>query len=554
MSDDNENSTSREAATETLFNFSEGEGVKKDKLADEELSRVNYEEELSLQNVFLAKEAKQPTDAATNQDAAQTSASTVISSSEPTANNAPDEAVAAVQTSETPADSAVAAPTAERATAVEDSEPLRSSVLQIDQAEATALTTAVPASADAQRAAIEEHQESPQNGSGPEIASYNQAPIAGPAIVATVNEGDAVLSGQLEAIDPDQGDVLRFFLSDVTAAPEGFTLHGDGSFSFDPSVAAYDHLNVGDSLVFTVPVTVADAQGAAANSQIVITVTGSNDAPIAGAAVSTAVDEGSSAISGRMTSTDVDDNATAHFAIADGVGAPDGFVLAEDGTYSFDPANDAYDYLGAGDVITLSIPITVTDDQGASDVSLIQVSIHGTNDAPVAGAAVFASVREGASTISGQLSATDADAVTSLSFALAEGVEAPPGFSLGADGSYSFDPDHAAYENLGAGDTTVITLPITVADDQGATDTSQIQITVTGTNDAPVAGADIAAKVSEGDSAISGQLTSTDVDDGATATFAVSEGAETPAGFILNEDGSYSFDPADEAYDHLNVG
>ena len=72
----------------------------------------------------------------------------------------------------------------------------------------------------------------------------------------------------------------------------------------------------------------------------------------------------------------------------------------------------------------------------------------------------------------------------------------------------------------------------TVTDDQGATDTSQIQITVVGTNDAPVAGADISAKVAEGDSAIGGQLTSTDSDEGATATFSVSEGAEAPAGFL----------------------
>ena len=38
------------------------------------------------------------------------------------------------------------------------------------------------------------------------------------------------------------------------------------------------------------------------------------------------------------------------------------------------------------------------------------------------------------------------------------------------------------------GDSEVITIPVTVTDDQGATDMSQIQITVSGTNDAPVAG------------------------------------------------------------------
>ena len=51
-----------------------------------------------------------------------------------------------------------------------------------------------------------------------------------------------------------------------------------------------------------------------------------------------------------------------------------------------------------------------------------------------------------------------------------------------------------------------LTIPVTVTDEHGATDTQQIQITVNGTNDTPVAGVDVTANVSEGDSAISGQL------------------------------------------------
>ena len=49
------------------------------------------------------------------------------------------------------------------------------------------------------------------------------------------------------------------------------------------------------------------------------------------------------------------------------------------------------------------------------------------------------------------------------------------------------------------GDSQTLTIPVTVTDENGATDSQQIQVTVTGTNDAPVAGADVTANVAEGD-------------------------------------------------------
>ncbi|MBM9521351.1 VCBS domain-containing protein, partial [Desulforhopalus vacuolatus] len=107
---------------------------------------------------------------------------------------------------------------------------------------------------------------------------------------------------------------------------------------------------------------------------------------------------------------------------------------------------------------------------------------------------------------------------------------------------------------LAEGETVTAVFTITVDDQNGGTDTQDVTITITGANDAPVAGADITTTVAEGDATINGALTSTDLDDGATAAFAVTPGSTAPDGFILNPDGSYSFDPTDAAYDHLNVG
>ena len=196
---------------------------------------------------------------------------------------------------------------------------------------------------------------------------------------------------------------------------------------------------------------------------------------------------------------------------------------------------------------TLTIPVTVTDENGATDSQQIQVTVTGTNDAPVAGADVTLNVAEGDSAISGQLTASDVDG-DSVTFS-ADSL--PAGMTLEADGSYSFDPSDNAYDGMAVGDSQTLTIPVTVTDENGATDSQQIQVTVTGTNDAPVAGADVTANVAEGDSAISGQLTASDVD-GDSVSFSADS---LPAGFMLREsDGSYSFDPADSAYDGMGVG
>ncbi len=109
------------------------------------------------------------------------------------------------------------------------------------------------------------------------------------------------------------------------------------------------------------------------------------------------------------------------------------------------------------------------------------------NSAPEAVAAV-AEVAEDA-TFAGQLEATDpdvADQGDALTFALAEGQEAVAGFTLNADGSYSFDAAQEAFQALQAGDTQDVVINYTVTDSKGATSTSTLTLTVTGTDDAPV--------------------------------------------------------------------
>ena len=128
------------------------------------------------------------------------------------------------------------------------------------------------------------------------------------------------------------------------------------------------------------------------------------------------------------------------------------------------------------DTLTIS-----TSDGKLSDTDSITLNITPVNDAPVA-TPTSDSTFEDAPAIGGKLAATDVDGDT-LTFTLNN--PAPAGFSLNADGTWTFDPSNAAYQALGQGEQLVIQVPFTATDGKLSSG-STLTITVTGVNDAPV--------------------------------------------------------------------
>ncbi|MCG8069862.1 MAG: VCBS domain-containing protein, partial [Candidatus Thiodiazotropha taylori] len=366
------------------------------------------------------------------------------------------------------------------------------------------------------------------------VTGTNDAPVA-EAEQVTVDEG-AFIKGQLEAGDADlaEGSTLSF---STVSEIEGLTLNEDGSYSFDTS--SYQSLGEGETANFEVPVVVTDDQGAAAETTLMITVTGTNDAPVA-EAQETSVEEGAF-VKGQLKADDVDlaEGSTLSFSTSSEV---EGLTLNEDGSYSFDASS--YQSLSAGEAETIDVPVSVTDDQGATAETTLTITVTGTNDAPVAEAEQVA-LDEGAF-VKGQLEAGDVDLAegSSLSFSTSSEVE---GLTLYQDGSYSFDA--SSYHSLGEGETATFEVPVVVTDDQGAAAETTLTITVTGTNDAPVAKAQQTA-VEEG-AFVKGQLKAGDVDlaEGSTLSFSTSSEVE---GLTLYEDGSYSFDAS--SYQSLSAG
>ncbi|MFO1142690.1 MAG: VCBS domain-containing protein [Amaricoccus sp.] len=376
------------------------------------------------------------------------------------------------------------------------------------------------------------------------VTGANDAPVAADDSAA-VNE-DAVLTGTVAVNDTDADDgeagTLTYALD---AAVAGLTLNVDGSYSFDAGDAAYQHLAAGVTEIVAAHYTVTDAHGATSSASLSITVTGANDAPTA-AANSAAVTEDQS-IAGLLVSNDGDTGATLSYAL----GAPvAGLTLNPDGSYSFDAGDAAYQHLAAGATQDVVAGYTVTDAQGATGTGSLTITVTGTNDAPVA-ADDSAAVDEDAA-LTGSVAGNDADVDdgAALSYAL----DAPvAGLTVNPDGTYSFDAGDAAYQHLAAGAIQEVVASYTVTDAQGAAATASLTVTVTGTNDAPVAVDDVDA-VAE-DAVVTGSVAGNDgdPDDGEGVTLSYALNAPV-AGLTLNPDGSYSFDAGDAAYQHLAAG
>ncbi|MEJ6885937.1 VCBS domain-containing protein, partial [Bradyrhizobium diazoefficiens] len=375
-----------------------------------------------------------------------------------------------------------------------------------------------------------------------DITGTNDAPVA----VADTNSGleDSTITGTVASNDSDVDDGATLSYS-LDAAVAGLALNPDGSYSLDAGNAAYQHLAQGATTDVVANYTVTDEHGATSNSTLTITLTGTNDAPVAVADTDSGLED--STITGTVASndSDVDDGATLSYSLDAAVA---GLTLNPDGSYSLDAGNAAYQHLAQGATTDVVANYTVTDEHGATSSSTLTITLTGTNDAPVAVADTNSGSED--STITGTVASNDSDVDDGAVLTYAQ-TSAVAGLALNPDGSYSLDAGNAAYQHLAQGATTDVVANYTVTDEHGATSNSTLTITLSGTNDAPVAVADTDSGLE--DSTITGTVASndSDVDDGAVLTYAQTSAV---AGLALNPDGSYSLDAGNAAYQHLAQG
>ena len=280
------------------------------------------------------------------------------------------------------------------------------------------------------------------------ITGTNDDPVATLANDEVVVEDQlTALSGQLASADVDVLGKTASYTLDTAVA--GLTLNTNGAWSFDPTNAAYQSLAAGEEKDITVSWTVTDDEGATDSSSFTITITGTNDDPVATLANDEVVVEDQlTALSGQLASADVDVlGKTASYTLDTAVA---GLTLNTNGAWSFDPTNAAYQSLAAGEEKDITVSWTVTDDEGATDSSSFTITITGTNDAAVIRGTSTGSITEtdAAQSVNGTLTSSDVDGAANKFMALSNtaGNGGYGHFTMTEGGAWTYTMDGAHNE------------------------------------------------------------------------------------------------------------
>ena len=420
------------------------------------------------------------------------------------------------------------------------------------------------------------------------VTDVDTTDVVDASVLSVVTGGD---DNDVNGATPLNAALLSM-LSVTPASPSallGLSENSDTlTWNFDSGIEGFDYLAVGESLVLTYTVGVADDNGDTDSKTVTITITGTNDSPVIDGNDSAVLVESLGAddtdvrlsTSGTMTVTDVDTTDVVDASVLSVVtGGDDNDVngatplnaallsmlsvtpaspsallgLSENSdtlTWNFDSGIEGFDYLAVGESLVLTYTVGVADDNGDTDSKTVTITITGTNDSPVIdgndSAVLVESLGADATDVrlstSGTMTVTDVDTTdvvdasvlsvvtggdaqdingaTPLNAALLSMLSvtpASPSALLGlSDNSgtltWNFDSGVEGFDYLAKDESLVLTYTVGVADDNGDTDSKTVTITITGTNDSPVAAGDIANVNELVDQSASGNVLTNDTD------------------------------------------
>jgi VCBS repeat-containing protein len=425
-----------------------------------------------------------------------------------------------------------------------------------------------------------------------EPVSFNHQPVVTQVIVPSQNEvleGKNTFNGSVPlATDADLGNTHTYALVadsvvvntsidpvKITGITVSVDTNGLYHFSGD-----FNALAVGETAIVTFQYVADDGKGfdgtdgqnqasISAPATVTLTITGTNDQPVVSdvAVGQKEVLDGVNTFEGTIaTATDADVNDSHTYQIVEKtvnvdnahVTAPT-VTLNADGTYSV--VGD-FNALAAGEIATVTFQYVANDGKGfdgtdgvnESSISApasVTLTITGTNDSPIisdtsviSGTATEAgNLDDGtvvaAITASGQMVSSDVDNGATATWTTTGN---PTGtettnygtFAITTGGAWTYTMDAtpgSAADKLAEGETKEETFTVTVTDDMGATATQTVSVTINGTNDSPIISdtsvisgtATEAGNLDDGTvvAAItaSGKMVSSDVDNGATATW-----------------------------------
>lgn len=386
------------------------------------------------------------------------------------------------------------------------------------------------------------------------VNGRNDGPVALGDVAAVKEDQNLTANGNVLSNDKDvdTGDVLSVVGASVKVGQWGtLTLNADGSYQYvlDNTSTSVQQLKAGVIVVDTFSYTVTDGI-AQTTSQLVVSVTGTNDAPRVTSQTAEIQEDSAANVTGNVltTASDVDGDALTVVGAGTLQGQYGQLVLQQNGSYAYTLNNGsaAVQALQQNQRVTEVFSFAVSDGT-ATTTSQLVIGVNGVNDGPVARNDAATVIEDVQPSVTGSVlgNDTDADAGAQLSVTTAGTFNGTYGtLTLLANGSYTYTLRNAAnVQALAPGQVVKETFAYTVSDGQ-AQAAANLVVSVTGQNDGPVANVDTAS-VSE-DTAVQANgnvlLNDTDVDTGTTlvvntvGTFQGQYGS-----LVLRADGSYTY-------------
>ena len=391
------------------------------------------------------------------------------------------------------------------------------------------------------------------------LVGRNDAPSVNADFALAIGAGRLYGSVADNDVDPDHGAIVYY--APVGAVPASFSMASDGSWTLDTTDAEWKPLAEGESADLVIPYKVSDEHGASGESTLTVTIVGSNDGPVSQPDLASAAEDAVTTGSVAANDFDPDNNAVLTYAPA-GNPVP-GFSMAEDGSWTFDGSDPAWQALGAGETVEALINYIVTDEHGAASESWLTLAVTGTNDSPVV---VITRqdgfMQEDGPATTGQIVFVDSDLYDGHDASVArigggpllgtveiDGIESQAG-SVGHLLSWHYVPGPGV-QALEQGEQVLEQFAITISDGQGGTATQMVTVAIRGSGDSPVA-APATAMVLE-DTVLNFTLApfASDADHHSILAFAT---GAPPPGFMLASNGDWTFDARHAAYQSLNAG
>jgi len=380
------------------------------------------------------------------------------------------------------------------------------------------------------------------------VTPVNDAPVANDDSGTT--DEDTSVNIDLTTNDTDIDGTINVASIVITSDPSNGSLvvNANGTVDYTPNT----NYNGSDSFTYTVE----DNDGLVSNEATVsLTINDVNDPPVAVNDSGTTDED--TALNIDLTSNDTDLDGTIDVTSIVIISDPSNgsLVVNADGTVDYTPD---LNYNGSD-----SFTYTVQDDDGhVSNVATVNLTVDPINDPPVAVDDVGEVDEDATLTVSAengviQTNDFDIDGDTLTVTAIRTGDEgggyggqvgSPRAGTYGtltieSDGSYVYVADQDLTDELPVGETVVDTFTYQISDGNGGTDSAQINITVTGVNDGPVAIDD--ESTTNEDQAVTFNITGNDSDiDGTIDVTSVVIVSDVSNGTLVNNfDGTVTYTP-----------